>query len=123
MRTDGDFFGQAMRKGQKTFFERVYDTIARVPYGRVVSYGQIARVLGNPRAARSVGWACAACPDHLPWQRVVRADGSVAGGAFADMRRALLASEGVSFLPDGRVDMDACRIPDALLLTACQAPP
>ncbi|MDR2088721.1 MAG: MGMT family protein [Clostridiales Family XIII bacterium] len=100
----------------KTFFERVYAVIARVPCGRVVSYGQIARVLGNPRAARQVGWACAACPAHLPWQRVVMADGTVTGGAFADMRRALLESEGVSFLPDGRVDMDACQIPDSALL-------
>jgi methylated-DNA-protein-cysteine methyltransferase-like protein len=99
----------------KTFFARVYDAIARVPCGSVVSYGQIACVLGNPRAARQVGWACAACPEHLPWQRVVMADGAVTGGAFADLRRALLESEGVPFLPDGRVDMDACQISDALL--------
>jgi methylated-DNA-protein-cysteine methyltransferase-like protein len=79
-----------------------------------VSYGQIARVLGRPRAARTVGWACAACPKHLPWQRVVTADGTVTGGAFADMRRALLASEGAPFLPDGRVDMAACQVPDDL---------
>jgi methylated-DNA-protein-cysteine methyltransferase-like protein len=99
----------------ENFFERVYDIVARVPHGRVVSYGQIARVLGNPRAARGVGWACAVCPEHLPWQRVVMADGAIAGGAFADMRRALLESEGVTFLPDGRVDMDACRMSDAQL--------
>jgi methylated-DNA-protein-cysteine methyltransferase-like protein len=109
-----------MRRKKATFFARVYDAIARVPYGRVVSYGQIARVLGNPRAARQVGWACAACPDHLPWQRVVTADGSVRGGVCADMRRALLESEGVPFLPDGRVDMEVCRISDALL-AVCDA--
>jgi methylated-DNA-protein-cysteine methyltransferase-like protein len=109
------------RAKSEGFFARAHELIARVPCGRVVSYGQIARVLGNPRAARQVGWACAACPDHLPWQRVVRADGSVAGGVCADVRRALLASEGVSFLPDGRVDMEACLLPDALLLAAREA--
>jgi methylated-DNA-protein-cysteine methyltransferase-like protein len=101
-----------------TFFERVYDVIACVPYGNTVSYGQIARVLGNPRAARQVGWACAACPEHLPWQRVVMADGAVTGGAFADMRKLLLESEGVTFLPDGRVDTDVCGMTDAQIRAA-----
>jgi len=49
------------------------------------------------------------CPDDLPWQRVVMADGNIAGGAFADIRRKLLVSENVLFLPDGRIDMNACR--------------
>ncbi|MDR2355328.1 MAG: MGMT family protein [Clostridiales Family XIII bacterium] len=119
MQADRDFFGAEARTKGTGFFERVYAVIARVPYGGVVSYGQIARLLGNPRAARQVGWALAACPDHLPWQRVVTADGTVTGGICADMRRALLASEGIPFLPDGRVDMDVCRIPDDLLFAAC----
>jgi methylated-DNA-protein-cysteine methyltransferase-like protein len=106
------------RKPMKTFFARVYDVIARVPCGSVVSYGQIARVLGNPRAARQRGRACAACPEHLPRQRVVMADGAVTGGAFADLRRALLESEGIPFLPDGRVDMDACQISDGAMMSA-----
>jgi methylated-DNA-protein-cysteine methyltransferase-like protein len=99
----------------RTFFALVYDILARVPAGCVVSYGQLARAAGNPRAARGVGWAMRRCPDRLPWQRVVMADGSVTGGACADMRRALLEAEGVPFLPDGRVDMDACCLPDAAL--------
>ena len=89
------------------FFQQVYDVVGSVPCGKVVSYGQIARMLGRPRAAREVGWAMRCCPGELPWQRVVMADGSVTGGVFADMRRALLEDEGVAFLPDGRVDMDA----------------
>lgn len=87
------------------FFEEVYALIARIPRGRVLSYGRIARLLGQPRAARQVGRALRHCPDHLPWQRVVMADGSIAGGAFAALRRAMLEDEGVPFLPDGRVDM------------------
>ena len=81
----------------------------RIPYGNVISYGEIARVLGRPRAAREVGWAMRCCPDELPWQRVVMANGAVTGGVYAEIRRALLESEGVPFLPDGRVDMEKCR--------------
>ena len=91
------------------FFEQVYDVVSNIPYGKVVSYGQIARMLGKPRAAREVGWAMRCCPDRVPWQRVVMKDGSVTGGVFAETRRALLETEGVFFLPDGRVDMETCR--------------
>ena len=91
------------------FFNQVYSIVAQIPYGKVVSYGQIARMLGRPRAAREVGWAMRCCPDSLPWQRVVMMDGSITGGNFADMRRAELETEGVEFLPDGRVDMGLCR--------------
>ena len=69
-----------------------------IPRGRVVSYGQIAYMLGAPRAARQVGWAMRRCPDDLPWQRVVMSDGSIAGGGYS-----------VPFTDDGRVDMRACR--------------
>jgi len=92
-----------------TFFEQVYDIVMRIPYGNVISYGEIARVLGRPRAAREVGWAMRCCPEELPWQRVVMANGAVTGGVYAEIRRALLESEGVPFLPDGRVDMEKCR--------------
>ncbi|MEA4964413.1 MAG: MGMT family protein [Oscillospiraceae bacterium] len=94
---------------EHSFFECVYQAVARIPPGKVVSYGQIAWMLGAPRAARQVGWAMRRCPDGLPWQRVVMADGSVAGGEFAALRRALLEGEGVAFLPDGRVDMARCQ--------------
>ena len=91
------------------FFEQVYGIVEKIPYGRVVSYGQIAWMLGSPRAARQVGWAMRCCPDGLPWQRVVKADGEITGGAYAELRKARLEAEGVPFLPDGRVDMAKCR--------------
>jgi methylated-DNA-protein-cysteine methyltransferase-like protein len=51
------------------------------------------------------------CPEHLPWQRVVKADGTIAGNAtYAAIRREALQAEGVPFLPDGRVDMKQCGI-------------
>jgi len=91
------------------FFEQIYAIVGQIPSGKVVSYGQIARRLGRPRAAREVGWAMRNCPGNLPWQRVVMADGSITGGMHADMRKMLLEVEGVAFLPDGRVDMELCR--------------
>ena len=94
---------------ESPFFERVYAVVARIPCGKVVSYGQIAWMLGTPRAARQVGWAMRRCPDKLPWQRVVMADGTVTGGEHAEIRRALLEAEGVPFLANGRVDMAACQ--------------
>ena len=91
-----------------TFFERVYEIVRRIPEGKVISYGQIAGMLGSPRAARTVGWALAVCPDDLPWQRVVMIDGSIAGGGHSELRRKLLEDEGVVFCPNGRVDMGKC---------------
>lgn len=94
---------------QGNFYDNVYAIVRRIPEGHVATYGQIAWMLGSPRAARQVGWAMRRCPDELPWQRVVKADGSIAGGGYAALRRALLEREGVPFLPDGRVDLFACQ--------------
>ncbi|MCL2563435.1 MAG: methylated-DNA--[protein]-cysteine S-methyltransferase [Oscillospiraceae bacterium] len=89
----------------QTFAQQVYAIVAQIPQGKVISYGQIAAMIGNPRGARQVGWAMRCCPEDLPWQRVVMADGSIAGGGCAELRRALLEAEGVTFRPDRRVDM------------------
>ena len=87
-------------KGSVGFFPAVYEVVRQIPCGRVMSYGQIARLLGFPRAARQVGWAMRCCPDDIPWQRVVKDSGEIAGGEHAEC---------VTFLPDGRVDMPRCR--------------
>ncbi|MCL2546065.1 MAG: MGMT family protein [Oscillospiraceae bacterium] len=98
------------------FFQQVYEIVAQIPYGKVASYGQIAQMLGAPRMSRHVGFAMRCCPsDDIPWQRVVKKDGSVTGGECAEIRRGLLESEGVTFLPNGRVDMKACQWDEPLL--------
>ncbi len=91
-----------------SFFEQVYSIVAEIPYGKVVSYSQIAWMLNRPRGARQVGWAMRHCPDHLPWHRVVKVDGSFAGPIFSEEQKKRLQAEGVIFLLDGRVDMGAC---------------
>ena len=90
------------------FYKKVYEIVESIPYGKVFAYSQIARALGLPRGARQVGWAMRHCPADLPWQRVVKADGTVAGGTHADIRKGMLEAEGVVFLEDGRVDMEKC---------------
>jgi methylated-DNA-protein-cysteine methyltransferase-like protein len=94
------------------FYKNIYAIVGQIPYGKVISYWQIARIAGKPRGAREVGWAMRHCPEHFPWQRVVMADGTITGGMYADMRKGILESEGVTFLADGRVDMAVCRVDD-----------
>jgi len=93
-----------------SFFEQVYQVVRRIPPGKVASYGQIARLLGMPHAARTVGWALHSIPKgcDVPWQRVVNARGIISldrcgpGGAI---QRALLEAEGVAFDESGRIDL------------------
>ncbi len=78
------------------FQQRVWDEVARVPYGTVVSYGEIAARIGRPLAARAVGGAMRAnpIPIFIPCHRVVGADGTLGGyGAGLDIKAALLRLE------------------------------
>ena len=93
---------------KNNFFNGVYEIVKQIPRGKVISYGQIATLLGNPRAARTVGWAMSTCPEDLPWQRVVMADGSITGGQWETLRRELLHEEDVEFLANGKVNMKTC---------------
>ena len=92
----------------KNFNQRVFAIVRRIPRGKVMNYGQTARLAGSPHAARAVGYALhqARAEDNVPWQRVVYKDG---GMAFADAgQRALLAAEGAVFTDEGKVDMAVC---------------
>jgi len=93
------------------FFERVYRLVRQVPPGRVISYGAIARMLGHPRAARTVGWALHSLPEGsgVPWHRVINSRGRISLSRRehgADLQRALLEAEGVEFDERGTVDWD-----------------
>ena len=69
-------------KPDNDFFSRVYDVTRLIPYGRITSYGAIARFLGSGRSARMVGWALNAChtnPDFIPAHRVVNRNGLLTG--------------------------------------------
>ncbi len=83
--------------GQPRFRVKVWKALQRIPYGRVRSYGWVARKIGKPRAARAVGAACGANPVPLlvPCHRVVAGDGSLGGfsGGLSNKKR-LLKLEG-----------------------------
>lgn len=83
----------------------MYDIVRQVPRGHVITYGAIARLLGDPTKAREVGWAMAVCGSDVPAHRVINARGEVSGGAARE-RRKKLAAEGVVITPAGRVDLD-----------------
>jgi methylated-DNA-protein-cysteine methyltransferase related protein len=75
----------------------VYELVAQIPPGRLMTYGQIAALCGHPRAARIVGGIAHFGPDELPWHRVVSKQGGLAGGFHGGRmeHRARLEAEGV----------------------------
>lgn len=91
----------------KGFRRQILDELTHVPYGRVVSYRELAALAGNPKASRAVGSAMATNPIPIvvPCHRVIRTDGSLGGyGGGLPMKQALLALEEAD-LPDGRRPM------------------
>jgi len=82
------------------FFQRVYDVVGKIPYGRVTTYGAIARYLGSPGAARMVGWAMNkshTAPRYVPAHRVVNRVGLLTGKHHfegTELMQELLENEG-----------------------------
>jgi methylated-DNA-protein-cysteine methyltransferase-like protein len=96
----------------------VYRLVSQVPKGKVVTYGQVAALLGAPRAARAVGTALRHLPRPLtrtvPWQRVINASGGISlrGDVVrVEEQRWLLESEGVEFDRSGKVNLQKYRWP------------
>ena len=84
----------------ENFYEAVYRVVRKIPKGRVMTYGQIATILGTPRAARAVGYAMRACPAQIPWPRVINAKGEISARSQVErpiIQKMLLESEGVHF--------------------------
>ncbi len=95
----------------KGLFSQVYDIVAKVPPGSVITYGMIAQMLGRPRGARLVGYAMHSVPfeRNLPCHRVVNRTGSMAPGNIfggEENQRRILMEEGVTFLENGCIDME-----------------
>ena len=93
------------------FFERVYAIARQIPYGRVTSYGAIAKCLGTARSARMVGWAMNASHNHddVPAHRVVNRKGLLTGKHHFDgtnLMQQLLESEGVEIVNNQIVDLE-----------------
>ncbi len=94
----------------KNYFENVYNLVKKVPKGKVVTYGEIARAIGNPRMSRQVGWALHVNPKPgvIPCHRVVNRFGELSSAfAFGGLNRQaeLLSEEGVEVI-DNKVDLN-----------------
>jgi len=94
------------------FHRLVYQVVRRIPRGKVATYGQVAAILGQPRAARAVGQALRMLPRpsaHIvPWQRVINAAGRISfrGDVLRpELQREILEREGIAFSRGGTVDL------------------
>lgn len=96
-----------MMEEETTFRERVEMTVSQIPIGRLMTYGQIAAICGNARAARIVGGIAHFGDAHLPWQRVVSKQGMMASGfpGGRQAHRELLENEGIIVGDDFKVDI------------------
>jgi len=95
----------------KSFFDKVYETVRKIPYGKVTSYGAIAKAIGSPQSSRMVGWAMNNAHTVQPWvpaHRVVNRNGMLTGkhhfGGEKVMQE-LLESEGISIKNDKIVNL------------------
>ena len=95
---------------QQQFYRQVWSCARQVPIAKVATYGQIAKMLERPLAlkeqdykefsARWVGDAMAACPNDVPWQRIINAQGKVSKRVDAQKQKVLLEQEGIVFIDD-----------------------
>lgn len=99
-------------KKDSNFFEKVYDVARCIPYGRVTSYGAIAKYLGAARSARMVGWAMNASEkqEDIPAHRVVNRKGILTGKHHfqgTNLMQQLLESEGVEVIDNQIIKFDS----------------
>ena len=95
------------------FYEAAWRVVREIPKGRVMTYGQVATILGAPRAARAVGYAMLHSGDsNVPWQRVINRHGQISMGGDAErpaLQRKLLEDEGVVFDESDSCDLAVFR--------------
>jgi methylated-DNA-protein-cysteine methyltransferase-like protein len=99
----------------QAYYEQVWNIVRQIPFGKVAAYGQIAKMIPPPAgveieayaafAPRWVGGAMAACPDDVPWQRVINSQGKISEREGAQRQRQLLESEEIIFDAKDRVDL------------------
>ena len=101
-----------MAKDSDNFFERVYVIVRQIPYGKVTSYGAIAKALGTTRSARMVGWAMNASHylEDVPAHRVVNRKGLLTGKLHFDgtnLMQQLLENEGIEVRDNQIIDFES----------------
>jgi methylated-DNA-protein-cysteine methyltransferase-like protein len=89
-------------------YEVIWRHVRKIPYGKVATYGQIARIAGIEGHARFVGYALHGLPNNsgIPWHRVINSQGRISlSGMAARRQRRLLENENVEFSPAGKVNL------------------
>ena len=98
---------------EKSYRERVYEIVRQIPPGRVMTYGQIAEILGEGYTPRTVGYVMFGGETNaVPWQRVINSQGACSTGRLTvpvDLQQRLLEAEGVIFNERGRCDLTRFR--------------
>jgi len=95
-------------KENPKYRERVYAIVRRIPSGRIMTYGQIAEVLGEGYTPRTVGFVMHGSPDGTPWHRVLNAQGKCSTGQVVlphDKQQRMLEQEGVVFDKNARCEL------------------
>lgn len=94
----------------KDYRGRVFDIVRKIPRGRVVTYGQIAMILGEGYTARTIGYVMhGAYAKSIPWQRVINSQGKCSTGKLTlphNLQQSILESEGVIFNESGKCDLN-----------------
>ena len=98
---------------QQKYQARVFEIVERIPVGRVMTYGQIAEILGEGYTPRTVGYTMhAADTATVPWQRVINSQGACSTGRITvpvNLQQQILEAEGVNFDAKGRCDLNVYR--------------
>jgi methylated-DNA-protein-cysteine methyltransferase related protein len=99
----------ATQENSSEYRERVYEIVRRIPRGRVMTYGQLAEILGDGYTPRTVGFAMHSCDEATPWHRVINAQGGCSTGRVVlpqDKQQRLLEAEGVKFNERGKCKLE-----------------
>ena len=97
-----------MNVNDKTYREAVYAIVRQIPVGMVMTYGQLAIVLGEGYTARTVGYVMHGADEGVPWQRVINSQGKCSTGRLTiplNLQQELLEAEGVVFSEKGKCDL------------------
>lgn len=92
----------------KQYRERVYEIVRQIPVGLVMTYGQLAIILGEGYTARTVGYVMHGAGEDVPWQRVINSQGKCSTGRLTipmNLQQELLEAEGVIFNAAGKCDL------------------
>ena len=102
-----------MNVDEQSYREKVYEIVRLIPAGKVMTYGQIADILGEGYTARTIGYVMhAANTENVPWQRVINSQGSCSTGKIFlpyNVQQKMLEDEGVVFNEKGKCDLEKYR--------------